>query len=785
MKRSNAAFSLKAMRDLTRDKPRAILVLAVMALGLIACGTILDSRTLLSREMDRNYRETDPASASLFLAEDGREALRIAKTFPGVAEAELRERLVGRVRVAGTWMPLWIYVCPDPAATRIDKFKIENGAPSPAPGEILIERAAMGFSKARIGREIEVELPGRDPENLRVIGTAHAPGLAPAWMERIAYGFVSQEGAEGLGFSRQPLELKILSSGDRLDVDANRRLALALETELASRGIGTTRAEILPPGKHPHASQMNSLLYLLGFFGIMAFILSSVLCASTISSLMARQRRESGILRAIGASGGRIFSGYLALAFSISAFSLAISLPAARLLSIAYAHYAAGILNFTIASTAIGIAPFIAQIILGLIVPAAVTAIPLYAQSRMSVSDCLSDNSLSEKTRKPKKSAKSGKAPGFAASSLPLRNAARKPLRLAFAALAIGIGMALFLAAGSIRTSIKWTIDNSAEAQSFDIALWLSASASQEDFRSALAGLNGLDRVALAVRTNAVLVNPDGSASDRAFNATFLAPEQGIIDPEKSEGAWLDTAEAGSFVVNNLLANREGLKIGRQMTIRVGGKEIEGRISGIVKETIGFPTLYAALAPGQKTNAAYLDMKEGADIGGACAELERLLRASGFSVERISPLSEMKTAIEEHMVLITTFLSAASLMVFLVGLGAIASAIGLSVLERTREIGVLRAIGASPGRIMAMIGAEGAAMGGIGYAIALCLSIPLSMAASTLFGIIFFESPLSFRPDLGLAAAVLPFALAAGFLAALAPGFSAARKSVTQNLRYE
>jgi ABC-type antimicrobial peptide transport system permease subunit len=84
-----------------------------------------------------------------------------------------------------------------------------------------------------------------------------------------------------------------------------------------------------------------------------------------------------------------------------------------------------------------------------------------------------------------------------------------------------------------------------------------------------------------------------------------------------------------------------------------------------------------------------------------------------------------------------------------------------------------------------MIGAEGAAMGGIGYAIALCLSIPLSLAASTLFGIIFFESPLSFRPDLVLAAEVLPFALAAGFLAALAPGFSAARKSVTHNLRYE
>jgi len=84
-----------------------------------------------------------------------------------------------------------------------------------------------------------------------------------------------------------------------------------------------------------------------------------------------------------------------------------------------------------------------------------------------------------------------------------------------------------------------------------------------------------------------------------------------------------------------------------------------------------------------------------------------------------------------------------------------------------------------------MIGAEGAAMGGIGYLIAVCASIPLSMGASALFGLIFFESPLSYRPDLPLAAIVLPFALAAGFIAALAPGISAARRSVVENLRYE
>jgi putative ABC transport system permease protein len=121
----------------------------------------------------------------------------------------------------------------------------------------------------------------------------------------------------------------------------------------------------------------------------------------------------------------------------------------------------------------------------------------------------------------------------------------------------------------------------------------------------------------------------------------------------------------------------------------------------------------------------------------------------------------------------------------LVGLASIASALGLSVLERTRETGVLRAIGAPPSRITVMVGLEGAAMGGIGYIVALAISLPLSMAAASVFGLIMFESPLAFKLDLGLMALVLPLSLLAGLLAALPPALSAAREGVAANLRYE
>jgi putative ABC transport system permease protein len=777
----NGAFSTKVLRDLTRDKVRTALVLVAMTLGLISSGIIVDSRSILSREMDRNYRETIPASATLFMAGDASEALEAAKAFPGVADAEPRERLIGRIKANGRWTPFWIFVCPDPGATRIDRFWIDGNGPAPGAGEILIERAATGFLQADVGSRVDISLPGEKEASLAVTGTAHAPGLAPAWMERIGYGFVSRETAMDIGFDGDYTELKILSSGDPLDMDANRALAASLARNLESRGFSVTRTEILPPREHPHASQMNSLLYLLGIFGIMAFILASVLCASVIASLMARQKRETGVLKALGATSGRIVSGYLALSLGISAISLLIALPAARALSIVYAKFTAGILNFTIASMYVPPASYAIQAVLGFLAPLLATLIPVLSRSGMSVRELLSDIPA----RFGRKYAGKKSARTAAPALLPLRNAARRPLRLAFAAGAIGLGMALYLAAGNLASSITRTIDDTAEAQAFDIAVRLSEPRPQESFSAVIRNVGGIQDVALAVRSQAVVVAADGSESDRAFTAILLNPEEGIIAPDLVSGSWLDGKNQNAFVANNLFTNREGLSMGDEVRVRAGKSIRAGRIIGTVQETIGSPTIYGVLFPGQAVNAAFIALEENADVDGSCASLERALSQSGFPVESVRPLEEMKKAIKEHMVLITRFLGAASVMVFIVGIAAIVSALGLGVIERTREIGVLRATGAPPSRIMSMIGLEGAVMGGLGYLIAICVAFPLSMAASAALGLIFFESPLLFKPNIALMAAALPFALVTGFLAALAPGWSAARRSTASNLRYE
>ncbi len=116
-----------------------------------------------------------------------------------------------------------------------------------------------------------------------------------------------------------------------------------------------------------------------------------------------------------------------------------------------------------------------------------------------------------------------------------------------------------------------------------------------------------------------------------------------------------------------------------------------------------------------------------------------------------------------------------------------ASATTITVMERTREIGVLRAIGATPRRIIGLFVTEGMATSAAGLVLGLILSWPMSLAASVLFGnLMLGEGAVlryAFSPDgfwITLAATVV-----FGFLASRIPAGGAIGMTTREALAYE
>lgn len=140
---------------------------------------------------------------------------------------------------------------------------------------------------------------------------------------------------------------------------------------------------------------------------------------------------------------------------------------------------------------------------------------------------------------------------------------------------------------------------------------------------------------------------------------------------------------------------------------------------------------------------------------------------------------------DQHMLMIYVFLILVSAILASLGGLALTTSMSLGVLERRREIGVLRAIGASPSAIRRIFMAEGAAIGLLGWLLSAAISLPVAQGAANLLGERLFRGPLDFRCDLQGLAIWLAVSLLLGLLASLLPAWRASRAPLRESLAYE
>src|SRR5512139_921534 len=118
----------KALRDLWLNKTRTALVIVAMVIGVFGFGLVANSYAILSREMDVNYQQTNPVSATLLLDRVDAELVQQVRQRPEIAEAEARQMVVGRIQIGpDEWRNIWLFVIDDFNDLRLDTFTPEAG----------------------------------------------------------------------------------------------------------------------------------------------------------------------------------------------------------------------------------------------------------------------------------------------------------------------------------------------------------------------------------------------------------------------------------------------------------------------------------------------------------------------------------------------------------------------------------------------------------------------------------------------------------------------------------
>jgi putative ABC transport system permease protein len=192
-----------------------------------------------------------------------------------------------------------------------------------------LEREALTLLKMKIGDTLSVQTPNGTKQSIEISGTVHDPSLAPAWQEQTVYGYITPDTLKYLGESGTLQLLKVVVKDQPYDTATIDKTVGDLTTWLKSQGRTIEEIRIPPPGKHPHQSQMTSILMLLLVFSLMALVLSAILTATMIGGLLAQQIRQIGIMKAIGARSTQITSMYLVLIATLGAVAVLLGVPPA------------------------------------------------------------------------------------------------------------------------------------------------------------------------------------------------------------------------------------------------------------------------------------------------------------------------------------------------------------------------------------------------------------------------------------------------------------------------
>ena len=166
-------------------------------------------------------------------------------------------------------------------------------------------------------------------------------------------------------------------------------------------------------------------------------------------------------------------------------------------------------------------------------------------------------------------------------------------------------------------------------------------------------------------------------------------------------------------------------------------------------------------------------------------DLQDRFRDIGIGVSQTMTLPTLLGSITSQIdFLIILMLFMAGLLGLVGGLG-LASTMSLNVLERTREIGVMRSLGASSRSVRRIFLTEGLIIGSISVLLASLLSVPISYSLSTALGLAFFQMPmgLALKPEVFLLWASIALVIAA--VASLLPANRATHVSVRESIAYE
>ena len=789
---------IKVLRELSSNKARTLLVVLSIAIGVFAVGTIANSWVVLLDDLNTAYLATNPASAVMSVDAFDDDLVQAVAGQRSIAQAEGRRSIVVKFRQPnGELFNLNLDAVDDFNNLTISRFTPEQGAWPPARRELLLERSYADQFGFTIGDTVSIEMPDGQEYDLVYAGTAHDLHVPAAGNSEIGYGYVTMDTLQWLGESHYYNKLYVTVAEDALNEDHIRQVITDVKDQVIEKSGYIVLSTTIPtPGEAFLTVIIKAVLLVLAVVGAFSLLLSGALVVNTVSAVVTRQLKQIGVMKAIGAGRRQIMEIYLAAVMIYGLLSLLIAIPLAVVASRAFTGFFAQLGNFDILTIGLPTGVLVLEIAVGLVVPIVAALIPVTFGTRITVREAISDHGLDgmgTDSLLDRLLAGIRGVPGTVA--LALRNTFRRKARLLLTLGTLTLAGAIFIAVLSVRQSLFQSFDEALVYYQYDLSVDLGDAYQVYQLERETGRIEGIVGMEGWLQTGASRVRSDQSESAN-YTMIGVPPDSNFLSPELVAGRWITPDDRYKIVVNtDFIREEPDIQVGDTIHLKIGDEDADWQVVGINTKQYSTPIIYVGLDDlGRATNQVglanrvvlRLENNASPEIEAAQAEaIEERYKRAGLLVTATTTRSDFVSTFEFRFNFLVIFLAFLALLLATVGGLGLAGTMSLNVLERVREIGVMRAIGASNGAVRRIIISEGVVIGLMSWIIAAGLAFPLSLGLSAGVGFAFGGEPLSFSFSLLGVGLWLALAIGIAALSSYIPARRASRLTVREVLSYE
>ncbi len=807
----------KVLTDMGGNRSRSLMVVASITVGLFAVGVIATIYAVIAQDMRASFQAANPANVFLRTGLYEEDLLDSLGRLEGVRQAQGVRSADLRVRDQdGEWTSIEFKSMPDLAAMPVNQVRLLSGTWPPGDGEVVVDLHRLNRLDAPLGGTITVERPSGKLRELKLVGvvqdvTIGAFSYGGGFFNAPIEAFVTADTLELLEQPAAELLSGVYLTTNSTNPAEIQAVAARASDHLEQNGVAVGSIITLTGADHPNGYLVTAILGVLLVLGLLVVFLSGFLITNTLQALLSQQIQQIGIMKTVGARRVQIAGVYVILILAFGLIAFAIAAPLAYRLSFSLLGLLADQLNFELQGERIIWPVVLAQAGLALLMPQLAAWLPIWKGTRVSVQEALSGTG-GEAGPDPAHPRRGGGLLGFLPGPrfrsrprflsrpllISLRNTFRRKGRLALTLLTLTLGGAVFISTFNVRISLTGYIDQIGQYFLSDVNVTLDRPYRTGEIAGILGDVAGVGYVEGWAGAQAELLLDDGTAGDQV---SLQGPPAGsqLIQPVMIRGRWIAPGDENAIVVNEMFAARfPDLKVGDPLKLQVNGEESEWVVVGFFRfagKNGGYAAYtsydYLASLVNQPNKAASFRVM--ADRPGLSeAEQDQLAQAiqarldrEGIRVVDLTTGAYLTGIAGGAFGVLTAFLLFLAVLTALVGSIGLAGTMSMNVMDRTREIGVLRAIGASDRALMQMVLVEGLLIGLISYLFGALASFPISKLMADGISLAVFEAPAS-AGYTGLGFLIwLAAVLALSAVASLVPARSAARLTIREVLAYE